>query len=306
VVLGGDSSLDAIAFTAQIQRSARELLTSHGLFYGDRSMPPITAISLPAMGASIETSSIPRVLRAIDRELSRSSLAQPPDGRPHPLLVMASNMASGFFGPAVGEHTHMEYVGVDRVVTDHVRGLTGSLHAQGADVSGVLLLGLPGVYDDEHSPFRSFHHTDSAGGAPILQASKAVQERVAAFVVKCKSGEAQVAEFYQIVQQAAVNNRISPKGADQSPTLLVVLGATELETLTAAYHRPPTSFHVYASEAVDGIAPSAGKLNIVLVKPQALVARTLATLAVDIQTPTLAVRQQATAASGGQAIGGIA
>jgi len=202
-------------------------------------------------------------------------------------------MGSSMVEAVLGEQARVDFVGVNQVVSDHIRDLTASLSDAGTTVSGILLLGLPGVYKVETSPFPSLLTPDRDQDMPTLTVEKGVQDKLGALVFKGKYRTADVTEFYQIVQQTAVHNGISAQNASESPTMVVILGATELETLMAGYHRPPKSFQVFASGKIDAeFAPSAGKLNIILVKPQALVAQRVASLAIGIDSPQAMVNQQ--------------
>jgi prolyl-tRNA editing enzyme YbaK/EbsC (Cys-tRNA(Pro) deacylase) len=298
-VLGGDSSLDTLAFARQIQASVRDQLKAEGLLFGDRSIPDIRPISLSDMGGTVDVSSTPKMLRLVDDELSQSLPADPHGEQPTPVLAMASNMASGIVEAALAPQTRIEFVGVNRVIRDHIRALTNSLNQAGTSADGILLFGLPGIYDAESSPFPSLLSPDPVHIVPVLKISQGVRDKLGALVMKGKSGEADTAEFYQIVQQTAFHNGISARDADESATLIVVLGATELETLMSGYHRSPKSFQLFSSDAVDGeIRPSFGKFNVVLVKPQALVAKTVASLAIDIEPQPVTTQKQAAALGG--------
>jgi hypothetical protein len=189
-------------------------------------------------------------------------------------------MAQGIGSKSVALNSDVQHVSLGDAVRDHISELQTSLQAQGADVVGTLLLGLPGVYERDHTPF------------PFLLGSSMrirdeVKGKLADLADQYDAKEGSEDAFYHILDQVLVNNGVdtSKRDTEARPhALIVVLGATELETRLGRFHRKPRAYAFHSSSSRENIALGE-KLNVFLVEPQLVLARQVAALSVSDHPP---------------------
>lgn len=270
VVIGGDSGIDTANFGQTIMSKIIEVLKEKRQYFGDRSLPRLELSSDPKIAGSIDTGIYGVVLRKYIGQVKERLIQASATQRRTPIVTFSSMAMHGIAGDMLRNVDVIEYLGPREVVTQKLE----ELKEQDVDVANTILLGLPSAYDREVSAF-SGEILDAA-----LSVNNDIKQQIQNFVQECKTEEADPLKFYQIIEKI-LRNRVGDIDSLTGRNVVVVLGASELESFAKKFHKIPKTFEFIKPIDTNTIVRLIGnssdsKIRLIVVSPIQSLAQVIA------------------------------
>jgi len=283
-VFGGDPTIDTASYGQQIAASITSELEkhvsygNHSSYFGDRSLPPIEIKSNPTLAASIDTARYAEALRAsVGKIIAEFQKPAHSDIRPLPIVTFSSMAMHGAGGPLLRTIKDAEYVGPQEALKMIMDGLKN----RNIEIAHTALLGLDSAYDEERSAFTGDILDNAA------ETDQNARNQIQAFIKVCKTGKADSEEFYKIVKKVlgrAAQGKIEDKLKGKN--VLVILGASELETFATMSDKVPDNFAMIRSHDPNVIAEEIAKYpdkpRLILIRPGQAVADLIAKKTIEV------------------------
>lgn len=227
-VLGGDSGQDTLDYGKIIEAAIVHELQRRGVFYGDRSVPDVDTLSRRSLADSINTELYgERVLMSVSQIIDEI-IDSARQAKYRPIVTVNAIATAGVVGDMLSGIKEIEHIGPKHAVENLLDGLP--------KVAYTVLLGLASVYDRERSAFAGKILED----APNVTGN--VREKIQTLVTDLKKGIAGTSEkklLFQIIESILRSATRADFEKLEGQTVLIVLGASELESFVSEWDRIP-------------------------------------------------------------------